>query len=220
MQSATAPGPQSDINADFLGGPPQLFIPVGREQLIVLLEHGLTMESTVLDVGCGCLRGGRWIIPLVERGHYCGIEPSHHMLEKGLNQFVDPEIVRLKQPRFDHNDRFDFSVFDTKFTHFILRSIWSHTSKQQIETILDGMSAWGTQDAVLLASYYPASFFRRRPDYKGTDWLGRSHKSTTLGQIAHKFSWIRDAARRRGLTTQELDRPPLGDQVWLRVRRG
>jgi hypothetical protein len=58
------------------------------------------------------------------------------------------------------------------------------------------------------------------PDYKGTDWFGRSHNSTTRGQIAHKFSWIRDACRRRGLTVQELDRPPLGDQVWLRVRRG
>jgi SAM-dependent methyltransferase len=117
------------MDDEFLGGPPRLFERVGREQAIVLLEHGLTFESTVLDIGCGVLRGGRWIIPLLKPSHYCGIEPQRQMVERGLQDFVDQEILALKSPRFDYNDRFDFSVFDMKFSHFLARSIWTHASK-------------------------------------------------------------------------------------------
>jgi hypothetical protein len=94
---------------------------------------GLTFSSRVLDVGCGVLRGGRWIIPLLDAEHYCGIEPQEHLIERGLREFVDPAVVELKRPRFDHNDRFDFSPFGVRFTHFMARSVWTHASKPQVE---------------------------------------------------------------------------------------
>lgn len=71
-------------------------------------QHGMQPDSAVLDIGCGCPRGGRWIIPLLEPGNYCGIEPMDHTVNKGLRQFLAPGITELKNPRFDHNDRFEF----------------------------------------------------------------------------------------------------------------
>jgi SAM-dependent methyltransferase len=225
-------------NRGFLGGPPELFERAGRESLIVLLEHGLAAESTVLDIGCGVLRGGRWIIPLLDPEHYCGIEPQRGMVERGLREFVPSDVVRIKRPRFDHNDRFDFSVFGTRFSHFLARSVWTHTSKRQIETMLDGVREFGTEDAVLLASFLEPSRFanaphpvkavlRRlgsgalRPDYLGWEWVGRSDRSNRPGMVAHRFSWIRAAAARRGLEATLVGRPPLTrhGQIWARIRR-
>lgn len=40
----------------FLGVPRQTFEVGGRAQFVRLLNHGLTPESKVLDIGCGCLR--------------------------------------------------------------------------------------------------------------------------------------------------------------------
>jgi hypothetical protein len=39
--------------------------------------------------------------------------------------------------------------------------------------------------------------------------------------VAHRFEWIRSAAKRYGLEAAELKRPPLTrhGQVWARVRR-
>ena len=225
-------------NRGFLGGPPELFERAGRESLIVLLEHGLAAESTVLDIGCGVLRAGRWIIPLLDPEHYCGIEPQRGMVERGLREFVPSDVVRIKRPRFDHNDRFDFSVFGTRFSHFLARSVWTHTSKPQIETMLEGVHTYGTDVAVLLASFLEPSRFASaprvvrsvlwrlgsgtlRPDYVGDEWVGRSDTSTRPGMVAHRFVWIREAAARHGLTAELIGRPPLTrhGQIWVCIRR-
>ena len=215
VETGDAAGP---LNADFLGGPERSFDAVGREQLIALLEHGLTPESRVLDIGCGCLRGGRWVIPLLDAGHYFGIEPMEHMVEKGVREFLPTGLADEKQPTFDHNDRFDFSIFGNTFSHFIARSIWSHASKAQIEAMLDGVAQFGTDDCVLLASFRPAKLFGRK-DYKGKGWVGRSHESAEPGLIRHDIGWIRKAAAARGLTAMRWSRPAVHGQPWCVVRR-
>jgi len=208
-----------DLNRDFVGGPPHLFEAAGREQLIVLLEHGLRFDSIVLDVGCGALRGGRWVIPLLDTGHYCGIEPVRAMVERGLRDFVDPGIVALRRPRFDHNDRFDFSVFGVAFTHVVARSIWTHSSKLQIETMLESFLACGTEESVFLASFLPGGEEEGLEDYAGDAWVGRSHMSEQKGVVGHSWAWIVDACEGRGLVARRLDRPPLHRQVWCSIQR-
>jgi len=84
----------------FTGGAPQLFEAAGREQLAVLLDHGLTSKSKVADLGCGALRGGRWVIPVLEPLGYCGVEPFREKVARGLRDFINPDLVRLLRPRF------------------------------------------------------------------------------------------------------------------------
>ena len=71
---------RGDWSDDDQGHDPE-FHRLGREQLVTLLEHGLTESSYLLDIGCGNLRGGRWLIPLLAPGHYCGIEPVPERVE-------------------------------------------------------------------------------------------------------------------------------------------
>ena len=157
------------MNEDFTGGPPEDFDKAGREQLIALLEHDLLPTSTVADIGCGALRGGRWVIPLLDPGHYCGVEPNRSMVAAGLEQNLDPEVLRLKRPRFSYNSEFDLSEFDTRFSHVLMRSVWTHASKRQIEASLDSIATWGTKDVVVLTSVIEPSRnpLNRRRDYQG-----------------------------------------------------
>jgi hypothetical protein len=205
----------------FTGGPPALFDVAGREQLSVLMDHGLTPASRLVDLGCGALRGGRWVIPILDRGHYCGVEPNSAMLAHGLREFIDPEIVKIKQPRFSTNDQFDLSEFDTRFTHMIMRSVWTHASKGQIEASLDSFLKWSTPDGVLLTSVVPMRTgwnpWRWRPDYKGQEWVGISHKSDQPGVVAHNMRWIRRACSARQLRLRLVPREPLNGQRWLRI---
>jgi len=120
----------------FLGVPVKDFEKGGRELLIYLLNAGLNPDSRVVDIGCGVLRGGYWLIHFLDPGCYCGIEPDTERLAIGTRTILEPEILEAKRPRFDTNPHFDTSVFGEKFNFFLAYSVWTHASKSQIQTML------------------------------------------------------------------------------------
>ena len=204
----------------FLGGRRKHFETAGRKLLMTLVGEGLFPSSSVLDVGCGCLRGGYWLIHFLDAGNYCGIEPNTTMLEAGRRVLLEPGLEAVKQPRFDNNSDFDFSVFSRRFDFVVARSIWTHTSKAQIETMLDGFVSTANDDAVFLASFKRPSLFRR--DYQGDKWIGVSHEpDSTEGAVRHSLGWIRGQCRTRGLDVTVIRDPTFnfGSQTWLRVKR-
>ncbi len=201
----------------FLGGPAESFVELGQMQLIAMLEEGLECQHRVLDIGCGALRAGVWLMKVLEPGHYCGIEPHRTRLRFGLEHVVGEDLQARKQPRLDHNARFDLSVFGERFHFMVARSVWTHSSKPQILTMLDGFLANSTQDAVFLTSYLPARLPEQ--DYLGEDWVGRSERSPFGGLVGHAPAWIKAACDERGLAVRELPRHVVNQQIWLRIER-
>jgi SAM-dependent methyltransferase len=143
----------------FLGGPTWTFERVGRLGLEVLLQEGLTPGSRVLDVGCGALRLGYWLMRVLDPGHYYGIEPNQEMLNLGLRELVEPDIVERADAHFSANDEFDFAVFGESFDFVVARSIWTHASRTQISAMLTSFAATASAQGVFLASYYPAGWW-------------------------------------------------------------
>jgi hypothetical protein len=201
----------------FLGVPRETFGQAGREQLIALLQEGIRPESAVLEFGCGCLRIAYWLIHFLDAGRFYGIEPAHRRVEYGLSYLFTPDEIRLKEPHFDFNPLFDSSVFDTKFDFFLARSIWTHASKRQIETMLESFLRDAAPAATFLASYFPAE--SPEEDYGGAGWVGTSHRSSVPGVIRHALPWIVDQCRSRGLSCEELPGIDCDNQLWLRIRR-
>ena len=202
----------------FLGGPVRDFERVGRLQLITLLRAGLYPQSKVLDIGCGCLRGGYWLIHFLAPGHYCGIEPNRAMLEAGLRHLLEPEVLRTKQPRFDYNASFDASAFGEKFDFFLARSIWTHASKGQIAQMLDSFVRSSAGGAIFLTSYLRARW-PIFPDYMGSKWVGRSDESSRRGLVFHRLGWIRTECHQRGLRVIELKKGRYNGQTWLKITK-
>ena len=208
------------IHADgiFLGGRLENFEIAGRKLLVTLLSEGLTPGSKVLDIGCGALRGGYWLIHFLDKGCYCGIEPNIEMLDAGVNILLEPGLMDLKQPRFDHNSDFDFTVFDQRFDFFVALSIWTHTSKAQIQTMLDGFVRNANPEGAFITTYYPATLFK--PDYKGKTPVGRVFQSNAHGFINHRFEWIQTECAKRGLEADEIKEKAYKywNQTWIRIK--
>lgn len=202
----------------FLGVPIEQFEEGGRAQLIALVRLGLLPGSKVLDLGCGVLRAGYWLIHFLDPGCYCGVEPHRQRVELGLDHLLEPGLAATKRPRFDHNARFDSAVFGEKFDFFLAYSIWTHAAKQHIATMLDGFLRDSAPEAVFLTSYLPAGPFEG-PDYEGHTWVGTSHESTEPGVIRHRLSWIQEECSRRGLEVGERPEDDFGGQRWLAIRR-
>jgi hypothetical protein len=200
----------------FLGVPTASFESAGRHQLETLVRQGLTPASKVLEIGCGCLRAGCWLIGFLDPGGYCGIEPARQRVQYGLEYLVADDLA-IKRPRFDFNATFDTSVFQTTFDFFLAGSIWTHASKAHIKTMLDGFVAQTVPGGCFLASYLPAEI--DSDDYTGHDWVGTSHESQTRGVIRHSLAWIDQQCRARGLQVDESLGDAFDGQFWLRIRR-
>jgi SAM-dependent methyltransferase len=201
----------------FTGGPPEQFELLGRMQFAMMTREGIYPWSKVLDIGCGCLRGGFWMIHFLDPGCYFGIEPNSAMVAAGLEEIVGSETVAHKRPTIDSNDRFDASVFGVRFDAFLARSIWTHASKPQIRVMLDHFVNLTGENAFFLASYLPAKFPWQ--DYKGAEYRGKSHKSNIGDLIRHSFAWIEKECKARGLYVRELQDGVLLGQVWLKIAK-
>lgn len=213
----------------FLGGPRRDFETVGRLTFNLLLGEGLAPHHKVLDIGCGALRIGYWLIGFLEAGGYCGLEPNRRMLRTGLERILEPGMEEEKRPRFSHDERFDFTVFpETRFDFVIARSVWTHASKTQIVQMLESFCATAVPGARFLTSYLPAMPVGTAPggmrtravwvrDYKGEEWIGASHRRKEGGMVAHSKRWIRRTCRERGLEVQSLKGEVINRQRWLRI---
>src|SRR5687767_8651909 len=95
----------------FLGGPRKDFERLGRHMFVLLVKEGLLPRHKVLDIGCGSLRAGYWLIHFLDPGGYCGVEPHQKMLKAGRELILEDGLEETKRPQFTDNDQFDFSVF-------------------------------------------------------------------------------------------------------------
>lgn len=201
----------------FLGVPSESFDEAGRSQFVTLLNQGLSPESRVMEIGCGVLRAGYWLIRFLDPHNYCGLEPHRGRVEGALETLFDKETLSLKQPRFDWNADFDLSMFPGPFDFFLAGSIWTHADKRSIQVMLKQFRDMSTEDGVFLASYLPA----RSPaeDYQGTGWVGTSHESDEPGIVRHALDWMLAEAESHGLLAEVLDEPAFDSQFWLKIRR-
>lgn len=189
------------------GGFVEVYEPIGRHVLIKLIDTGLLPESRVLDVGCGGLRCGYWLIHFLRPDRYFGIEPNEQMLRAGLDRLFDASLLAEKSPRFDHNDRFDFGVFRERFDFVIARSIWSHASLPQIEHMLQQFVAHTSDDAIFLTSYVPTH--RQDKEYRGDDF--------SWPAIRYRKETLEEKIRAAGLHADFQDTVQL--QRWVKVSK-
>jgi len=212
----------------FLGGPRRDFEKVGRHTFGLLLKEGLLPHHKVLDVGCGALRVGYWLIHYLEPGGYFGIEPKKRMLGTGRKLILEPGVEEEKRPSFSRNADFDFAEFGQRFDFVVARSVWSHASKRQIAQMLDNLRATSAPRGKLLASFIPArpigaaagatgrrAFWLR--DYKGDEWVGNTRNQKQAGLAAHSTRWLKRACRERELRAEVIRGEVVNRQRWLRV---
>ena len=178
-------------------GPEGWYDVVGAAQFSVLTMLGLREKHSVLDIGCGSLRLGRFCILYLEPGNYCGIEPAEHILKEGVEENLGNEIVDRKQPSFDHNDQFDLGVFNRKFDFLVAQSIFSHASRSQIQRCL-------AQVARVLkpTGFFMFNWSKGKEDYKEEEWV-------YPGCVTYRVDTMESLVRGSGMSFQHKSFAPL-----------
>jgi len=200
----------------WLGGPPRAFEKVGRMGFVLLLAQGMRPSSRVLDVGCGALRLGYWLMRVLDPGGYHGVEPQQQVLRVGLEQIVEPEVVEHvgAMPASFARASSPSGIFLASYQPATLSAVLAERVPPQKPAAA----------ALSLAAHRPG-LARRWPglapftDYKGSQSVGRDGAPKVSGTVRHRFGRIAGEHERHGLAVRQLPHDVVSHQYWLRVER-
>jgi len=190
-------------------GPAELFDVIGAQQFCVLAGLGLREYHRLLDVGCGCLRGGRFFIPYLMRGAYCGLEPDMDLLDDGIAIEVGQSQINERAPEFHHFDDFRLTRIPGLFNYVLAQSILSHTGPDLMPLIF-------SEAAKVLVSggIFTGTWFKGDEDEVDEGWYP--------GRAMRYRDWtMSSAALNAGFSTFEIlsAKHPMG-QTWFAARKG
>ena len=115
---------------------------IGPLQLSFLVSQGLARSDKVLDIGCGCLRGGVHIVGYLDPGNYFGVDINESLLQAGYHVELARAGLTGKLP-FDHLRRiegFDFSQLGASFDVAIAFSVFTHISLNAARVCLERLA--------------------------------------------------------------------------------
>jgi SAM-dependent methyltransferase len=199
---------------------------MGATQFRLLCTLGLRAEHRLLDFGCGSLRAGRFLISYLDAGNYYGVDPNQWLIDEAIEQVVGPGLIEIKQPIFDHNDRFEVAHLDTDFDVIVAQSIFSHTCPTVAAKLLGEFAGVLRPGGRIVATFVEGPDEPEAPDwvYPGVDDPGdggyRGADGTPHTVVPPSPDVVRLRSRSgRPAVTVHAAQPPWRRPLRSRVRR-
>jgi hypothetical protein len=113
---------KNKVHRNFVGGH---WEKLGKLQLDFLIEYGLKPNHKLLDLGCGCLRGGIYFLDYLDAGNYFGLDINSSLIEAGKVE-VQEANLSSKIPNLLVDDSFSIDKFGCKFDYIFSLSLFTH----------------------------------------------------------------------------------------------
>jgi hypothetical protein len=141
----------------------------GPLQLTFMKSIGLKKHHKLIDVGCGCFRGGIYFGEYLNKNNYYGLDINKHFIINGYENEIIPLNLSSKIPKKNIliTDHYDVPVFNTTFDYAWSLSLWTHLPFDECEKclikIMETMKSGGM--------YYTTFFLVEDSEY--ADIIGR-----------------------------------------------
>jgi hypothetical protein len=136
---------------------------IGRLQFAFMVRHGLESSHCLLDIACGCLRGGIHFIRYLERGGYLGIDKEPRLIEIGIEEELGRDVYADKAPQFVVSSRFEFDRFSRRPHFAIAQSLFTHLTEADIRLCLGNLRRFVGRDHQLFATFFEGDSSRNAP---------------------------------------------------------
>ena len=129
---------------------------IGALQLEMLTEHGLKPDHKLLDVGCGCLRGGVHFVRYLEPEHYFGTDINQSLLDAGYDVELAKAGLQDRLPRtsLKTDSEFQFSGFNVRFDRAIAFSLFTHLPLNSVRVCLERLAEVMKPGGILHATFF------------------------------------------------------------------
>ena len=189
-------------------------------QLSFLKRRGLTSSSTVLDLGCGPMRLGSVLIPLLKDGWYFGQDINPDTIAFGKEVLSEAGIPDQAPYTLFASDQFDLSLVDRPVQIAFSNSLFSHLTLNSIFTALLQLQTILAPSGVFYATFFLVA--------EGLPWL-KPHMRNKWGNQFETYSHqdpyhyplplLKDLARQAGFRLDLVDDFGHPTQAMGRFRR-
>ena len=189
-------------------------------QLSFLQRRGFASSSTVLDLGCGPMRLGSVLIPLLKEGWYFGQDINPDTIAFGEEVLRESGIPCNSPYTLCASDQFDLSFVDKPVQIAFSNSLFSHLT---LNSIL--MALLQVQKVLEPSGVFYATFFALSP---GHPWL-KPHQRNKWGRqfetyphqdpYHYPLPLLRNVARQAGFRLDVVDDFGHPTQTMCRFRR-
>ena len=188
-------------------GNPDHYDKIGRLVFSLLLKKGLFPEHKLLDIGCGSLRVGEYILRYLKTGMYFGIEPNRWLIDKRCEELKKDDEDILRNFVYNTDSKFDLQVFDQKFDFILCNSIFIHACKNEIEKVFYGVDKTLEDEGKFVFNY-----IQGKKDNEAEEWTYPSH-------ICYTREYIEDCLDRWNLSWEIANVNYPGKQTFIIARR-
>lgn len=121
---------------EIVGG---LWDEIGALQFAFLRDSGLAPDQRLLDLGCGCLRGGVHFVRYLDAGNYYGIDVNQSLLDAGRAAELRPAGLadRLPDGNLACRGDFDATGFGVAFDAVLAMSLFTHLPSPHLRACLE-----------------------------------------------------------------------------------
>lgn len=157
---------------------------MGTHQLNFLVHQGLQTDSTILDIGCGTLRAGRFLIDHLNPDSYFGFDLSKKAIDAG-NSLIYELGFGEKNPDLRVNTaqnlRFD-DYRDKTFDFLLAQSVFSHLRESDIEECFEHICTVMNNGSMFFFTFHPGETQSRRGntnfEYPYSFFEGLAHENS------------------------------------------
>lgn len=111
---------------------------IGKLQFDFMVEQGLKPHHKLLDIGCGCLRGGVHFIEYLDSKNYYGVDKDDTLLAAGMDEVIKAGITPEKKyylkcdRHFNFNSAFNSLLDEQSIDYAIAQSLFTHLNLNEI----------------------------------------------------------------------------------------
>lgn len=128
---------------------------VGALQLAFLQSVGMKPEHKLLDVGCGCFRGGVRFLKYVGNENYVGLDKDQSLVLAGFKNELPQAGIDGKTVTTVINEDFDLSGYDAAFDYAIAQSVFPHITRDEIKKCVRSVCKSLKPGGCFYATYFP-----------------------------------------------------------------
>jgi len=175
----------------YVGGhTPEKWYGIGKKQYHYLVSQGLRPDHVFLDIACGSLRLGQYLIPYLAAGNYHGIDGSDRLIRAGLEHELLYDIAEIKAPRFAVNYGFDFA-FVKRFDVALAQSLLTHLNRDDIALLFGNLAPVAHPESRFYFTFFEGSEDNNRHEISHPN-LRWEYPFEALVEIAGPAGWRLD----------------------------
>ena len=106
---------------------------IGKYQYEIMLKAGLLKKHKLLDLGCGALRAGIWLIDYLETGNYYGIDSHYYSLLAGADYEIPYHNLESKEPNLIYDEKFNIDQIKVYYDYVMAFSLFIHLSDVEVK---------------------------------------------------------------------------------------